>query len=294
MYPLQISEEPIAYSIACGEDLEIIRYKLLNHISISESYAFNFSGQVYTDNKRQIYELGTFCYENAELLDNIKNTFRKIFQTSFAAFRSTYKLERTNQKKIVIFVRCRLVKDSPGYFLGPHNDSTDTLFAFLLAIKKAQQPTSAFRKIRMQSLAKAEFLNKSDAITFVADKYGCDYMTEIANQFTRATPMMMSYCKKRKLLITAIDDVDSFKISVWRCRDLTAQTDEVLAIPNSSNRMFQSNLLGPAKALGTHGVLPTAEERINLLADVLCIELDENQGVTGFKNNKNEIMFSLY
>jgi len=190
-------------------------------------------------------------------------------------------------------VRCRLVKDNPGYFLAPHNDSTDTLFAFLLPIKKSQQPTSSFRKIRVQSLLKSVYPRKSDAIAFFTTRYQCESMTEISDQFQRNSALTIHYCRKRNLLITVSDSVENYNITVWRCRDLTVLEDEVLIIPNSTNKIFDSHLLTPAKLLGAHGVLPTIEERINLLADVLCLEIDDNQREIGFKQNKKEVMFSV-
>ncbi len=293
MDPLQLSEEPIAYSVAYGETLNPIRRKLNSHISSNSSSEFNFSGQIYSDNKRQIFELGNFCDKDEELSNIIKSTFSEIFQSSFAAFMGTYRLERTNTQKLVVFIRCRLVKDSPGYFLGPHNDSTDTLFAFLLPIYESQQPTSAFRKIRIQSFSKSSYLTGKSAAEFVSARYGCNELVEIKDQFERSSPTKLLYCEKRKLLISVTEELEKYKLTVWRCRDLQTQRDEVLVLPNSNNRMYKSMLLEPAKVLGCHGVLPTTKDRINLLADVLCLELAPNQGLTGFRKNKDEIIFSI-
>jgi hypothetical protein len=292
MVAIYLSDFPVSFTVPCGHKAFALRSRLKEHFLNDQSQGFDFEGQAIQNPKRTKYRLGYYCKKDDILRQLIEQTFLPSIEAASALFTDAFKLKQNDETfSIFKYVRFRLVADRKGYFLAPHHDSSDTLLAMLLPIYTDQKPTTGFRMISTFDLSLDTSMDM--VLDFIGKKFQCDDIKRLDDQFAGNLTLLLGYSPLRSILFRVIKGARRLQIMAYRCSDLLLAPDELLALPNVSNKYFRSNLIEVPLAASAHGVTPTATDRVSLLGDVLMAKVRKGQKIASFYDNEWELILPI-
>ena len=266
------SNAPLFYSIKISDSqyLENIR-KLLNEHQYTNDNFFKFAGSIEPNKFRKNLPIDKF-FETSESISNFHAFITGVVKLFIKNYFSEYKVKYINNGRLR--ARIRLFEDLPGYFLAPHNDSTDTIASLILPINKGQEKTAALELMQSRTII---FSETEVEILFeqLFESIGVYEYTYQTNEFGYEKNVRIASSNDNKiLLVTSNIDEKNYKYNLYINRDYTLENDEILCIPNPNciyinidNKFYKEHI----SKISRHAVMPTRYIRRNLIVDLVVV-----------------------
>lgn len=263
---------PLLYGIKVDEInyLNELRTKLSDKVSKNDK-DFNFRGSINSNEKRRSVSLDALI-EDDEKINKLYFFITKNINKFFNVYLKENKIKFLDRGRVL--ARIRLFEDHPGYFLAPHNDSSDTLVSMIIPVYPEQQKTAAFELIKTGNI-----LNTDQNINFYIDKIfnlvGVKKYDMHKNEFGNIENVNIAVSEDKEMVLVISKNNDNYKFNVHLNRSYNISENEILCICNPKCRYIEhgDELYGKSTGrLSKHGVMPTIKIRRNLIIDILAAD----------------------
>ncbi len=268
------SSFPLLYGIKVKEIkyLDELRVKLSDRETIKNKN-FNFVGSLNSNEKRKILSIDNL-FKKDEDVSKLYYFITRNLNIFLHVYFKENKIKFLDRGRVL--ARIRLFEDHPGYFLAPHNDSSDTIASLIIPIYPGQQKTAAFELIKTGNI-----LNTDQDINFYIEKLydlvGISGYKIYGNDFEGVDDVNIAVSdnKEMVLVISKNNINNNYKFNIHADRNFSLSENEIISIcnPNCAYIEYGDELYGNITGrLSKHGVMPTLKIRRNLIIDLLASE----------------------